>query len=230
MNTLFKASSASARPLERSSLAATLWLLCLALVLTIVGVAAGVTVGLPLIASGWIFGLFFLELGIIWTAPKWVRSAPLNIFLFALFPLLSGLTLTPIIIMTLEGYANGSTILFNALIATSLLCASSAVLASVAGDFGGAIGRFLFQSLIGLIVFGLLQLFFPSLRGQGFEMILSGVGIVVFSLFLTYDLQRLSRRSEADSPFLLALSLYLDIYNLFLYVLRFMLAMSGNRR
>jgi modulator of FtsH protease len=230
MNPHMTSSAVRSQPLTSSSLSATLWLLCLALALTIVGAAAGVTFALPIVSSGWIFGLFFLELGIIWTAPKWTRSAPLNIVLFALFPLLSGLTLAPIIMMTLTGYVNGATILLNALIATTLLCASSAVLASVTGDLGSTIGRFLFQSLIGLIVFGLLQIFFPSLRGPGFEMILSGVGIVVFSLFLTYDLQRLSRRSESDSPFLLAISLYLDIYNLFLYVLRFMLAISGNRR
>ena len=32
------------------------------------------------------------------------------------------------------------------------------------------------------------------------------------------------------NPFMLALSLYLDIFNLFLFILRFMTALSGNRR
>lgn len=230
MTSPFAPSTARSIPVSNAGVSSALWLLFLALALTLVGVGIGMTFALPIVASGWVYGLFFVEIGIIWTAPSWSRSSPTNMILFVLFPILSGMTLTPIIIMTLAGYANGATILLNALIATSLLCASSAVLASVVGDFGGAMGRFLFQAVIGLIIFGLLQIFFPSLRGQGFEMILSGVGIVVFSLFLTYDLQRLSKRAEGTSPFLLALSLYLDIYNLFLYVLRFMLAMSGNRR
>ena len=98
-------------------------------------------------------------------------------------------------------------------------------------DLGGTVGRFMFNTLIGLVFFTVLQIFFPSLRGSGIEMIVSGVGIVTFGLFLAYDVQRL-RRSVAfgESPFLLALSLYLDIFNLFLYVVRFMLAFGGRRR
>ena len=42
---------------------------------------------------------------------------------------------------------------------------------------------------------------------------------------MAYDIQRIQHLSRLGaSPFLMALSLYLDIYNLFLYVLRFMLA------
>lgn len=207
-----------------------MWLLALALGLTVFGVYLGATWALPIIASGWIFFLFILELGILWTAPAWSRSSPLNFILFCLFPILSGMTLTPVIVSVLAGYANGASILFNALISTVLLTGAAAVTASMSRDLGGSIGRFLFQSLIGLVVFGLLQLFFPALRGTGFEMILSGVGIVTFSLFLAYDIQRLTRRGDAYSPFLLAINLYLDIFNLFLYVLRFILATSGRRR
>lgn len=229
MNTVFSSSPAASRPILKSTLSGALWLLCIALALTVVGVIGGIAFALPILASGWIFALFLLELAIIWTAPAWSRSSPLNILLFAAFPLLSGLTLTPVILSVLTGYANGAAILMNALVSTALLCAASAVFASMAGDLGSTIGRFLFQSLIGLIIFGLLQVFIPALRSQGFEMIVSGVGIVTFSLFLSYDLQRLSRRAEGSSAFLLALSLYLDIYNLFLYILRFMMAVSGRR-
>jgi len=86
-------------------------------------------------------------------------------------------------------------------------------------------------SLIGLIFFGILQIFFPSLRSGGAEFLLSGAGIVIFSLFLTFDLKRVHRLAVGGaSPFLLALSLYLDIFNLFLYVLRFVAVMGGRRR
>lgn len=208
-----------------------MWLLCLALALTVVGCGIGATFAMPILASGWIMMLFIAELAIIWTAPAWSRSAPLNLVLFAVFPLLSGITLTPVIAYLLVGYANGAAILLNALIATALLTASSAVLASISrSDLGSVYGGFLLQALIGLIIFAILQLFFPSLRGQTIETVLSGAGIVIFSLFLAVDFQRLARRPDlAGSPFLLALMLYLDIYNLFLYVLRFMMAFSGRR-
>ncbi len=232
MNPRFSPSSAfsGTRALGQAFVSRALWLLALALALTVVGVALGATLALPLIASGWILLLFVVELAIIWTAPSWSRSSPANIILFCVFPLLSGLTLAPVIISVLIGYGNGASILLNALISTALLTASAAVFATMSKDLGSSIGRFLFQSLIGLIIFGILQLFIPALRGTGFEMIVSGVGIVTFSLFLSYDIQRLLRRGDMDSPFLLAISLYLDIYNLFLYVLRFILATSGRRR
>lgn len=232
MNPRFSPSSAfsGSRALSTGGIAQALWLLALALALTVVGVALGATLALPLIASGWILLLFVAELAIIWTAPAWSRSAPLNIVLFALFPILSGLTLTPVIMSVLVGYGNGASILANALISTALLTASAAVFATMTRDLGSSVGRFLMQSLIGLIVFGILQLFIPALRGTAFEMIASGVGIVTFSLFLSYDIQRLLRRGDMTSPFLLAIGLYLDIYNLFLYVLRFILATSGRRR
>lgn len=206
-------------------------LLALSLVLTIVGVMAGATVALPLVTSGWIFALLIAELVLVWTAPDWSRNAPLNYVLFALFPLFSGLVVTPFIMMVLAEYANGASILLNALIATTLLTGAAAVYArSTPKDLASTMGRALLHALIGLIIFGLLQIFIPALQGQAVEMLASGAGIVIFALFLAVDMQRLLRRGDLHSPFLLALSLYLDIFNLFLYVVRFMLAVSGRRR
>lgn len=219
-----------AGPIAHRSLSRVYLLLFLAFLFTVLGCAVGMTVAIPLMTSGWIILLFILELGIIWTAPSWSRSTPLNYILFAAFPFLAGLTLTPVIMSVLVGYANGATILINAFIATGLMTLSSAVLATITKtDLGGMFGRFLLQALIGLIGFGLLQIFFPSLRGQAIEQVVSGIGIVVFSLFLAVDIQRLQRRSDLDSPFLMAIAIYLDIFNLFLFILRFMTAGGGRR-
>lgn len=218
--------------LLRRGVAQVYWLMTFAMVMTLVGVFAGMTFALPIIASGWVFILFIAEVVLVFSARAWVRSSPLNYVLFALFPFLSGLTLTPILMGVLAGYVNGASILLNAVVSSALLVAASAVVASIASEnLGGISGRFLFNALIGLLVFGLLQLFIPAMRGPAIEMIVSGVGIVVFALFLAYDIQRLQRDATlGESPFLLALSLYLDIFNLFLYVLRFMMALSGQRR
>ena len=216
-------------PIASRSLSQVYLLLFLAFIFTVLGTAAGATVALPLMTSGVIIVLFLMQIGIVWTAPSWTHSTPLNYILFVSLPFLAGLTLTPVIISVLVGYANGATILMNALIATGLMTLSSAVLATITKtDLGGMFGRFLLQALLGLIGFGLLQIFFPSLRGQGIEQIVSGIGIVVFSLFLAVDIQRLQRRSDLHSPFLMAIAIYLDIFNLFLFILRFMTA--GARR
>ncbi len=225
------ASVSRSSPLSASDFSSAYWLVALALLFTGAGVFFGAAFALPILVSGWIFVLFLTEIVLILSAPVWSRTAPLNYILFFAFPFISGLTITPFLLSILVSYANGAIILLNATIATTFLTLAAAVFArSTTINIGQSIGRILLQSLIGLIVFAILQIFFPSLRGSSFEVVVSGFGIIVFSLFLAWDMQRLSLSEKGSSPFLLALSLYLDIFNLFLYVVRFMLAMSGNRR
>ncbi|MFH0851276.1 MAG: Bax inhibitor-1/YccA family protein, partial [Candidatus Peregrinibacteria bacterium] len=217
--------------LDPSSEARVYGLFALALALTVLGVFLGLTYARILIGSG--VQIFFLigELILIFTSRMWMRSSPLNVILFAVFPLLSGITVTPYILYVLAGYVNGATILLNASAATVFMAAGSAVFAlTTKADLSG-MGRVLFMGLIGLIVIALLQLFVPSLRTGGAEVLISGVGVVLFAAFTAYDVQRVQALGRLGAnPFLLALSLYLDIFNLFLYILRFMLTLSGNRR
>jgi len=218
-------------PTRSQSVASVYGLLFLALLFTLLGCAVGATVALPFMTTGWIGLLFLLEIAIVWTAPSWTRTTPLNYLLFFAFPFLSGLTLAPVIISVLVGYANGASILLNALIATGLMTLSSALLATMTrGNLGGMFGQFLLQAVVGLIIFSLVQMFFPSLRSEGIELIVSGIGIVVFSLFLAVDIQRVQRRGDLDSPFLMAIALYLDIFNLFLFILRFMTSGAERRQ
>lgn len=219
------------RPLATAALSHAYWLLALAMAITFVGVVAGATFALPIITSGFLFPLLILEVIIVWTSRAWVRSSPLNILLFTAFPFLSGLTVTPFLLGVASQYANGTVILLNASLVTALLSVASAVYVSITKtDLQHAYGFILFQSLLGLLIVGVLQIFFPIFRGQTFEVLISGVGIVTFAIFLAVDMQRLQKHGAGESPFLLALSLYLDIFNLFLYVVRFMVAMSGRRR
>ena len=87
------------------------------------------------------------------------------------------------------------------------------------------------MGLIGLLVLSVLQIFVPAFRTTGFELMLSGGGVVIFAIFTAIDLQRVAEQSRSGAnPFLMALSLYLDIFNLFLFILRFMLVIAGDRR
>lgn len=217
--------------ISSSSLSTVYALVALAMACTAAGVFVGGMFALPILASGWISILFIVELGIVWTARSWVRSSPLNVILFFAFPFLSGLTITPFLLSVATGYVNGVALLGNAAIATVLMTLAAAVFGRTTSMNLSSIGSLLFFSVVGLVLAGLLQIFFPGLRTGVFELVVSGVGVVTFALFIAYDMQRLGRLSaEGYSPFLLALSLYLDIFNLFLYVLRFMLATSGRRQ
>ena len=206
-------------------------LFALAMGLTVFGVFLGIAGAPVLLRSGMHIPLLIAELAIVFTATWWIEKTPLNYLLFAFFPLLSGITVTPYLMAILAGYANGGAILLNALVATSFMSAAAAVFGRrVAGNLQHLSGV-LFLGVIGLLVMGILQIFFPLLRTGMFELVISGGGILVFAIFLAVDLQRVAAQSRIGAnPILLALSLYLDIFNLFLYVLRFMVALSGERR
>ncbi len=217
--------------LQPSTEAKVYGLFALAIAFTVVGVVVGVLFASLFIRSG-VQMLFLLgELVLIFTAGLWVRRSPLNLFLFVLFPLLSGITITPYLLYVLAQRADGAGILLNALIATALMTGSAAILARVVRWDLSGFGHALLMAVIGLIALSVLQIFVPALRTGMAEVLISGGGVCIFAFFTAFDIQRIQRLGRMGaSPFLLALSLYLDIFNLFLYILRFMLALSGNRR
>ncbi|MCL7022402.1 hypothetical protein MKW94_000805 [Papaver nudicaule] len=79
------------------------------------------------------------------------------------------------------------------------------------------LGPFLFGSLTVLIVFGIIQIFFPFERIG--VMIYEGVGAVIFCGYIVYDTDMLIKRYEYDDYVWASVSLYLDIINLFLHLL-----------
>jgi hypothetical protein len=98
----------------------------------------------------------------------------------------------------------------------------------------GPVGSFCMMGLFGLIGFGLLSMFFPSLMGGAGSFIFSIVGLIVFAGLTAYDTQRIKNMnvSGADSEverkgtIMGALTLYLDFINLFMSLLR----LTGRRR
>ncbi|MCR5130983.1 MAG: Bax inhibitor-1/YccA family protein [Prevotella sp.] len=88
-------------------------------------------------------------------------------------------------------------------------------------------GRLLIMAVIGLIIAGIVNLF---LHNSTMDLIISGIGVIVFVGLTAYDSQRIKQMllmqgdaGEGAQKIALmgALSLYLDFINLFLYLLRF---------
>ena len=98
----------------------------------------------------------------------------------------------------------------------------------------GPIGSFCMMGLFGLIGFGLLSMFFPSLMAGPGSFIFSIVGLVVFAGLTAYDTQKIKNMNIAGADgdmvrkgtIMGALTLYLDFINLFLSLLR----LTGRRR
>lgn len=75
--------------------------------------------------------------------------------------------------------------------------------------------RFAFFALLGLIVVGIVAIFVTI---PAFNLIWSIVGLAVFAIFTAYDFQRLRRAGE-DEVVILAASIFLDVFNVFLFFL-----------
>jgi uncharacterized protein len=99
----------------------------------------------------------------------------------------------------------------------------------------GPVGSFCMMGLFGLIGFGLLSMFFPSLMGAGGSFAFSIVGIIVFAGLTAYHTQKIKAMNVSGSEgtdagrktaIFGALMLYLDFINLFLSLLR----LTGRRR
>jgi len=90
-----------------------------------------------------------------------------------------------------------------------------------------SMGSFLFMGLIGLVLASLVNLF---IRSSMMELMLSYVGVLIFVGLTAYDTQRIKEiYYSADSAELAerksilgAFILYMDVINLFLYLLRIM--------
>ncbi|HEY9544015.1 Bax inhibitor-1/YccA family protein, partial [Prevotella sp.] len=88
-------------------------------------------------------------------------------------------------------------------------------------------GSLLRMALLGLIIALVVNIF---LRNSMFDMIISGIGVLIFTGLTAYDSQKIKEAlamsedgGEATQKIALmgALTLYLDFINLFIYLLRF---------
>ena len=85
---------------------------------------------------------------------------------------------------------------------------------------------FLFGSLWGLVMFGLVGMFFPW--GSTAELVYGAIGALVFSGYVLVDTQLVMRRHHVEEEIAAAISLYLDVINLFISILRILNHQNNN--
>lgn len=192
----------------------------LALGVSALGTYIGFNQGLDLMIANplYMWGVFITELVLIFTSHWWQKIKPLNYILFSVFAFISGVTLAPIIYMYIT-QSGGGEIIFRALGATMLTFTAAGLVAWKTNINMLKFQGLLFIGLIGLIIVGVLGIFFPF--SSAMEGIYSFLGIAIFTGFVMFDIQRV-KYQIAQNEMDLALQLYLDIFNLFLYILRFM--------
>jgi modulator of FtsH protease len=151
-------------------------------------------------------------------------TAPLNVILLVVFATLEGVVLGDVLVIYVA--AGMSLIVVQAAVATAVAALAAGFIGYTSHRDLSNIGGFLMVALIIVIVASVIGLFIqvPLLWTA-----ISAVSAILFSAFLVYDLNRVARTQGASEgqAIMLAVSVYLDIYNLFLDILNLL---SGRRR
>ena len=199
----------------------TYFLLSLTLLFSAIMAMVGMRAGAPqlhwLVQIVGMFGLLFLTMAL--RNSKW---GLLSVFAFTGF---TGYTLAPMLTAYITAFSNGKELIFTSLGATGVIfVALSGYVLTTKKDFS-FLGGFLFIALLGAILVSIGGMFFKL--GM-LEVITSGAFVVIFSGFILYDTSRILNNGET-SYVMATISLYLDILNLFLSLLRVLSYFGGNR-
>jgi modulator of FtsH protease len=207
----------------------TYFLLALSMLPTIAGVALGMALGprfLYLFAYHpglSILTFFGISWGLIFGIQRMKDSAA-GVVLLLLFTLFMGLMLTPILSFALT-FANGARLIALAAGGTGAIFFTLAGIATVTKKDFSFMGKFLMVGLVVFILASIANLFFnvPAL-----ELTIPVVGVALFSMFILYDVSRVLNGGETNY-ITATLAIYLDIYNIFVYLLRLLIALSGRK-
>tara|TARA_B100001989_G_scaffold246111_1_gene216644 strand:- start:485 stop:1162 length:678 start_codon:yes stop_codon:yes gene_type:complete len=143
-------------------------------------------------------------------------------FLFTGF---MGYTLGPILSLVLHGYVNGTQILMTTMACTgTIFLALSAYVLTTRQDFT-YLGGMLFIGLFAGICLSLLNFFlgYPIMH-----LMITALFILVFSGLIMYHTSEIIHGGERNY-IIATVSLFLAIYNLFLYLLQLFMMLNGRR-
>ena len=149
------------------------------------------------------------------------RNPALALTLFYVFAFLEGIGISP----TIEHYlhlAGGQSIVYNAALTTGLgMFALAAIVYATGLDLRRFQGIFMI-ALLGLVVVGIISMFLHFVSPT----IYSWATLVIFTGFVLIDFARIRAGGDGQSPVWLAVSIYLDVINIFLALLN----IFGGRR
>lgn len=199
-------------------------------VLGLLGLAAAITAGGAFVGPALgVVGLWVSLIGgfVVLIALRFARnSSPINMVLFVLFSALEGVVLGDVLEIYIAQGA--SVIIFQAAAATAVAGIAAGAVGYLTHRDLSRLGGFLFIGLVVVAVASLVGLFVQS--GVLWTAI-SAVSALLFTGFLVFDINRVARAgnvSEGDA-IVMAISVYLDVYNLFLDLLYLFGGRRGSR-
>jgi len=217
---------ATVSPEAQKVLRNTYLLLALTMVPTIIGAFVGMaTSGIVIqhpIASTLIMlaGVIGLQFGI-----SANRNNGMGIVLLLLMTGLLGWWLGPILNFALA-LKNGMQLVGYAAGGTAVIFFGMGLIATTTKRDFSFMGKFLFVGMIALLVAMVANMF---LQIPALALTISTLVIVVFSLFLLFDLNRIVRGGETNYV-MATTGVYISLYNIFANLLVLLMALSGERR
>jgi uncharacterized protein len=177
------------------------------------------------VAGSWILFLFAqlgLGIGIQALMPR--MSATLGLGLFFVFAATMGVTVG--VIVSLYKYES----VITSFLGASAMFGAAAIYGATTKRSLNSLGGFLFMGMIGLLVASVVNIWLAS-SAAGWVIAL--IGVVVFTVYTAYDVQKISYGDYAASlgsvekaSVLGAIHLYINFVNIFLFLLR----LTGGRR
>lgn len=166
------------------------------------------------VSGGWSLILLLLSFAVLFAINKVVaRSTDLAVGMLYSFGLLLGLSLAP----TLSYYAAADPdVLWQAGGATALFIAGFGAAGYATRRDLSQLARYFFGALVALIVLGVVLIF---VQIPGGSVIYAVGGLVIFAGLTAFDFQRLRLNKDIREAPLLAVSIFLDILNVFLLFL-----------
>ena len=138
------------------------------------------------------------------------KAATLGFVLLFTFTILSGVTVSPLI------FAYKHVAFQAAALTVVAFCGLTAYVFVSKKDFS-FLGGILWVGIILMVVGGLLNVFF--FKSFNLQYFMAWIGVFLFSGFILYDTSNIIRKYNTDEYIAGALSLYLDILNLFIHLL-----------
>ncbi len=203
----------------------TYLLLAVTMIPTVIGAfigmqTAGIIMGSPIISSLVLLAVVIgLQYGIAAN-----RNSGVGIALLLLMTGILGWWLGPILNFALQ-MRNGMQLVGYAAVGTGVIFFAMATVATTTKRDFSFMGKFLFVGMIALLIAMFANMF---LQIPALALTISTLVIVVFSLFLLYDLNRIVRGGETNYV-MATTGVYMSLFNIFANLLQLLLALGGER-
>ncbi len=204
----------------------TYMMLALTMIPTVMGAFIGISTSFAYMAEHPIMGSLLMlgvMLGLMFGVAA-LRNSVWGVALLLGFTFVAGFFLGPILQFALH-LNNGAQLVGMAAGGTGVIFFSLATLATVTKKDFSFMGKFLFIGLVLLVIAALANIFFqiPAL-----SLTISAIAVLLFSAYILFDVSQIVNGGQTNYV-MATLSLYLNIYNIFVNLLNLLMAFSGER-